>query len=109
MVEVTDSSKDTILQQSDDKYVRKKFYSTGNKVNWILGFNRKVKPGARNPYWKGRLSMVDLLVLISSDQHLFDNANITFYKTSQLNGEVIRIEPSPLVSVPCKNKYYKIV
>ena len=47
-----------------------------------------------------RLSAVDLLVLTSLDQLLLILANAFFYKTSCLNEEVNRTEPSPSVSVP---------
>ncbi len=50
----------------------------------------------RNPYWRGRLSTIDLLVLISLDQLLFN-------RSSYLNEEVNCIKPSPSVSVPCIN------
>jgi hypothetical protein len=46
---------------------------------------------------RGRLSMVDLLVLTSLDQLLFKIENIIklFYKTSCLNEEVNCTEPFP--------------
>ncbi len=54
------------------------------------------------PYWKGRLSTVDLLVLASLDQLIFYwKYYLLFYKTSYLNEEVNCTEPSSSsVSVP---------
>jgi hypothetical protein len=49
---------------------------------------------AENPYWRGRLSTVDLLIRISLLSTLF-----IFYKTSYLNEEVNRIKPSPSVRI----------
>jgi hypothetical protein len=50
-----------------------------------------------NPYWRGGLSTVDLLVLTSLDQlkRLF-----TLYKTRFFNEELNHTEPSPSASVP---------
>ncbi len=48
-----------------------------------------------------RLSTVDLLVLTSLDQLLFyENIIFLFYKTSYLNWEVNRTEPSPFLVFP---------
>jgi hypothetical protein len=53
------------------------------------------------PYRRGKLWMVDLLVLISSDQRLLYNRNyVSFYKTGYLIKEVNCTEPSPSVRVP---------
>jgi hypothetical protein len=57
---------------------------------------KKVPPG--NPYIKGRLSTVDLLVLTNLDQVLFRIE--FFYETSYLIEEVICTETFPSVSVP---------
>jgi hypothetical protein len=55
----------------------------------------------------GRLSTVDLLVLTSLDQLLFTLQTLLtlFYKTSYLNKESNRTEPSPPISVPCFWQY----
>ncbi len=56
-----------------------------------------------NPYWKGRLSTADLLVLTSLDPLLsiLKTLFTFFYKTCYLNEEVNCTEPLPSVSVPC--------
>ncbi len=74
-------------------FVRNKFV----KANLIISS----KARARNPYGRGWLSTAYLLALTSSDQ-LFFNENIIyfFYKTSFLNEEVNRTEPSLQFSVP---------
>ncbi len=57
--------------------------------------------GAGKPYWKGRISTVDLLLLTSSDR-LLTILNLyfsIFYRTTFLNKEVNRTEPSPSVRV----------
>ncbi len=56
-----------------------------------------------NPYLRGRLSTVDLLVLTNLVQLLWVQQTLfTFFcKTSYLNEEVNRTEPSPSVSVIC--------
>ncbi len=58
---------------------------------------------AGSPYRRGRISTVDLLVLIGSEQVLLIQKNIIFpfYNTSYLNGVVNCTEPSISVSVPC--------
>ncbi len=56
-------------------------------------------PKAGNPYWKGRLSTIDLLVLTSLDQ-LFLYSQC-YLHLLQNNDEVNCTEPSPSVSVPC--------
>ncbi len=54
-----------------------------------------------NPYWRGRISTIDLLVLTSSDQLLFIlKLYFLSYKTSYLNKEVNCIVPSLSVRVP---------
>jgi hypothetical protein len=55
------------------------------------------------PYWRGRLNTVDLLLLTSLDQLLLILIILFafFIKTTYLNKEVNRTEPSPSVSVPC--------
>jgi len=61
-----------------------------------------------NPYWRGRISTIDFLVLTSLDQLLLIlNWFIIFYKTTYLTEEVNRAEPSTSVSVPCL--HYKCV
>jgi hypothetical protein len=57
---------------------------------------------AGNPYWRGGLSTVDLLVLTSSEKLLFilNLYFFLFYETSYLNKEVNRTEPCPSVRVP---------
>jgi hypothetical protein len=58
----------------------------------------------REPLLQGRLSIVDLLVLTSFYQVILTTQMLfTFYKTSYLNKEVNRTEPSPSVSVPWGN------
>ncbi len=52
-----------------------------------------IRPG--NPYWKGRNSTVDFLVLTSLKIYIS-----FFYKTSYLNVEVNSTEPSPWVNFP---------
>ncbi len=59
------------------------------------------RPG--NPYWRSKISTVDLLVLTSSDQLLLIQEKILFFKTSFLNEEVNRTELSPSVRVPCRD------
>jgi len=55
---------------------------------------------AGNPYWRGRISTIELLILTSSNQLLFVLKlciyNL-FYETSYLNKEVNCTEPFPLV------------
>ncbi len=56
--------------------------------------------GPRKVYLRGRLSIVDLLVLTSLDQ-LLSKLNILFsFLKNNLNVEVNCTKPSPLVSVP---------
>jgi hypothetical protein len=56
-----------------------------------------------NPYWRGRLSKVDILLL---DKLLFvSNIVFTFHKTSCLNKEVNCTEPSPSIRLICSNCY----
>jgi hypothetical protein len=54
-----------------------------------------------NPYWKGRIGTVDLLILTCSDQllHLLKIHSFFFYKTSYINEEVNCTQPSPSVRV----------
>jgi hypothetical protein len=62
------------------------------------------KPG--NPYWRGRLSIVDLLPLTSLDPLLLKMQTLFiyfFYETSYLYEEVSCTEPSPSVRIPCGN------
>ncbi len=67
-------------------------------LSYRLKFLGLVKIGS--PYWKGRLSTVDLLVLTSLDQLLLIvNHYLLFYKTSYLNGEVNCTLPSTKCSV----------
>ncbi len=48
-----------------------------------------------NPYWRGRISTTDLIVLTSSDQLLLKLiCFVFFYKTSCLNEEVNCTDPS---------------
>jgi len=55
-----------------------------------------------NPNWRGMLSTIDLLALTSLYQLLLILKKLlTFKKTSYLNEEVNRTEPSPPGSVPC--------
>ncbi len=54
--------------------------------------------GTRNPYWRGRLGTVDLLILTSQLKNLF----IFFYITRYLYKEVNCTQPSPWVSFPCQ-------
>jgi len=56
---------------------------------------------AGNPHCKGRLGTIDLLVLTSLNKLLVLKTLISIYKTGDLNEEVNRTEPFPLVSVPC--------
>jgi hypothetical protein len=60
-----------------------------------------------NPYWRGKLSTVDLLVLNSSDQLLFAlKLYFSFYKTTILIRRSTVPEPSPSVSIPwCWNNH----
>jgi hypothetical protein len=60
----------------------------------------KIHPG--KSYWRGRLSTVDLLVLISWDQLLFyfEYNVYFFYKTIYQNKEVNCTEPFPLIRIP---------
>ncbi len=56
---------------------------------------------AGNPYWSGRLSTVDLLVLTNLDQLLLILQTLfNFYTTTHLNEEVNRTEFFLSVSVP---------
>jgi hypothetical protein len=56
---------------------------------------------AGNPYLRGRLNTVDLLVLTCLDQLiLIIQILFTFYKTSYLDEEANGTEPSRSVSVP---------
>jgi hypothetical protein len=54
-----------------------------------------------NPYWRGSLNTVDLLVLTNINKlpYLLEHF-LSFYKTSYLNEEVICIELSPSVRYP---------
>jgi hypothetical protein len=53
-----------------------------------------------NPFLRGRISTVDLLVVTCSDQLLLILENIfIFHKTSYLNGEVNRTDPFPPVQL----------
>jgi hypothetical protein len=78
---------------------------TKNSISFIQLFSpsmfQSLQPG--NPYWRGCLSTVDLLVLTSLDQLLVIlQTTFTFFsKTRYLNKEVNRTEPSPSVSVRC--------
>jgi hypothetical protein len=59
---------------------------------------------AGKPYWRGRISTVDLLVLTRLDQLVFilKCFFLTFViKTRDLKEEVNCTDPSPSVSVPC--------
>ncbi len=58
---------------------------------------------AGNPYWRGRLSMVDPSLLTSLGAAHFDNENVTylFYKTNHLNWEVNCKKTSLSVRLPC--------
>ncbi len=59
-------------------------------------------PFYREALLTGRLSTIDLLVLKSLDLLLLTIKNyLLYYKTSYLNKEVNRTEPSPSVSTPC--------
>jgi len=72
---------------------------------WWLWENLNAWPG--NPYGRGRLSTVDLLVLTSLDKLLFIlKYYFPFYKTSYLNEEVNCTEPSPSVSVPLLSSFW---
>jgi hypothetical protein len=73
-----------------------------------------VESCAGNPYWKGRISTVNLLVLISSRLAAFNTNTCIFlnFKTSCLNQEVNCTESSPSVRIPCtciQNLFYLIV
>ncbi len=71
---------------------------------WAVASTTKVclRFGAGKPYWRGSISTVDLLVLTSLDQLLWElKLNFPFYKTTYLNEEVNCTEPSPSVRVPC--------
>jgi hypothetical protein len=57
------------------------------------------------PYWRGRLSTVDLLELTGSDQLLLIVQTLFFCKTSYVNEEANCSGPSPSVSVPCWKFY----
>ncbi len=52
--------------------------------------------GARNPYWRGRLSKVDLLELTSLDQLLLRMQTLFTVTKRLFNEEVNRTEPFPL-------------
>ncbi len=55
-------------------------------------------------HWRGRLSTVDLLVLISVDKLLFNwKYYLLVFKTSSPNEEVNCTVPAPLVRALCKN------
>ncbi len=60
-------------------------------------------PSPGNPFFRERISTVDLLVLTSLDQLLFLLwiLFIFFYKTSYLNEEVNCTEASTSIRVPC--------
>jgi hypothetical protein len=62
-----------------------------------LGNAIQTKVGSGNPYPKGRISTFDLLELTSLDQLIFKMKKYfpLYYKTSYLNEEVNRTEPSP--------------
>jgi len=66
-----------------------------------------VSPG--NPNLRGRISMVDILVLTSLDLLLCILKLYIFFfcKTIYLNGEVNCTEPSPSVSFPRSHIYYR--
>jgi hypothetical protein len=77
-------------------YIRSKPLS--NARGWSA--TKDVKPWPRNPYWRGRLCTVELLVLTISDLLLFILKYLD-YKTNYLNEEVYCTEPFPSVNVPC--------
>jgi hypothetical protein len=62
-----------------------------------------LKPG--NPYSRGRLSTIDLLVQTNLD-HLIVLMKIlfTFFYKKYLNEEVNCTEPFPSVSIPCESR-----
>ncbi len=61
-----------------------------NKPATEIKAEAEVKPG--NPYWRGRLSMVDFIILTSLDQLIS--------RLNYLNEKVDCTEPSHSVSVP---------
>jgi hypothetical protein len=77
---------------------------------WIKKFHKKVIAKlvsgwfkAGNPYWRGRLGTVHLIVLTSLDNLIYIlKILFTFAKkTSYLNEEVNCTDPSLAVSIPC--------
>ncbi len=95
------------------------FYSSKHKIGWMnevaaqdggicLEFLSFLSVGPRNPYWSGRISRVDLLVLTNLDQLIFIlNILFTFFhKTSYLNEKSKCTEPSLPVSVPWMSNFH---
>ncbi len=71
-------------------------------ISMVLRTILVLKYGPGNPYGRGRLSTVDLLLLTGLDRLLFLVKMVYLhYKTSYFNEEVTCTEPSSLVSVPC--------
>jgi hypothetical protein len=72
------------------------------KKNNFLNLLMPMREGlAKEVHWRGRPSIVDLLVLTILDQLLLIYYHyLPFYKITYLNEEVSCTEPSPLVSIP---------
>jgi len=87
----------------------KKFYRTGLRVRMrsMWAHWSRAKPG--NPFWRGRINTIDLLVLSMLCKLLFTRNFFLCYKTSYLNMEVNCTEPFPLVRVPWQNLRKKIL
>jgi hypothetical protein len=65
---------------------------------------------SREPLLKGRLSTVDLLVLLARIISFYIKIlNFFFYKTNYPNEEVNRTKPSPSVRAPCFRPFYLFV
>jgi hypothetical protein len=91
--------------------VKKGFSQTSRSVGipWLRSeHNLKILPFGTSecthpgkPHWRERISTDDLLVLTSLEKTAFLTETIfPFYKTTYLNEEVNRTEPSPSVRLP---------
>jgi len=79
------------------------FFLKVDRHSWHLQY-LTANVNAGNPYWRGRLNTVALLVSASLDQLLLmSQTYLHFYKTSCRNEEANPTEPSPSVSISLVN------
>ncbi len=86
----------SVSKLSPTKYFWGEDEKNGKESSLIIS---SFTPG--NPYWRGRFSTVDLLMPTCLYHTLFIFLTLfTFFRTSYLNEEVSRTDPSPKVKIP---------